>query len=194
MTEVKEIAVVKQQATRALAAATNLVIKSEDDMKEATDLLSKIKKVGKMITDRKKEITDPINQALKSARDLFKPIEQSHEEAERMIKSKMLTWQSAEDARIRKEQEKVATKVETGKMSTEKAVEKMEQIGEVKTSVQGKTGSISTREVPKYKITDENLVPREYCSPDMSKIRVALDAGVQVPGAEKYYEKVIAAR
>lgn len=190
----QEVALVKQQATKALTAATELAIKSPEELSKATDLLSKIKTVGKMIKERKEQITKPLNEALKSARDLFKPIEQNHEEAERIIKTKMLDWQRAEDTRIRKEQEAVAKKVEAGKMSTEKAVEKIEKIGEVQTSVQGKVGSISTRDVPKYRITAESLVPREYCSPDMAKLKPALDAGIEVPGAEKYYEKVIAAR
>lgn len=190
----KEVAVVKQQATKALAAAEALTIKTEKDAESATDILSKIKTVGKMIKERKEQITKPLSEALNSARDLFKPIEQNHAEAERIIKGKLLNWQEAERKRIEKDTAKVVDKMESGKMTTEKAVAKIEDIGEVKTSVTGKVGQISTREVPKYKLTNEELVPREFCSPDMAKIKKALDAGIQVPGAEKYYEKVISAR
>lgn len=190
----KEVAVVKQQATKALAAAEALTIKTEKDAESATDILSKIKTVGKMIKERKEQITKPLSEALNSARDLFKPIEQNHAEAERIIKSKLLNWQEAERKRIEKDTAKVVDKMESGKMSTEKAVAKIEDIGEVQTKVTGKVGQISTREVPKYKVTNEEIVPREFCSPDMAKIKKALDAGIQVPGAEKYYEKVISAR
>lgn len=190
----KEVAVVKQQATKALQAAEALTIKTEKDAESATDILSKIKTVGKMIKERKEQITKPLSEALNSARDLFKPIEQNHAEAERIIKGKLLNWQEAERKRIEKETVKVVDKMESGKMSTEKAVAKIEDIGEVKTSVTGKVGQISTREVPKYRVTNEEIIPREFCSPDMAKIKKALDAGIQVPGAEKYYEKVISAR
>ena len=190
----KEVAVVKQQATKALQAAELLTIKTEKDAESATDILSKIKTVGKMIKERKEQITKPLSEALNSARDLFKPIEQNHAEAERIIKSKLLNWQEAERKRIEKDTAKVVDKMESGKMSTEKAVAKIEDIGEVQTKVTGKVGQISTREVPKYKVTNEEIVPREFCSPDMAKIKKALDAGIQVPGAEKYYEKVISAR
>lgn len=196
MTEVntKEVAVVKQQATKALSAAEAITIKTSQDAEGATDMLSKIKTVGKMIKERKEAITKPLMEALNSARDLFKPIEQNHAEAERIIKRKMLDWQDAEDKRIAKETEKVTTKMEEGKITTEKAVAKIEQIGEVKTTVTGKVGQMSTREVPKYRIVSEELVPREFCTPDMAKIKKALDAGIAVPGAEKHYEKVISAR
>ena len=190
----KEVAVVKQQATKALQAAELLTIKTEKDAESATDILSKIKTVGKMIKERKEQITKPLSEALNSARDLFKPIEQNHAEAERIIKTKLLNWQEAERKRIEKDTAKVVDKMESGKMSTEKAVAKIEDIGEVQTKVTGKVGQISTREVPKYKVTNEEIVPREFCSPDMAKIKKALDAGIQVPGAEKYYEKVISAR
>lgn len=190
----KEVAVVKQQATKALQAAEALTIKTEKDAEQATDILSKIKTVGKMIKERKEQITKPLSEALNSARDLFKPIEQNHAEAERIIKGKLLNWQEAERKRIEKETVKVVDKMESGKMTTEKAVAKIEDIGEVKTSVSGRVGQISTREVPKYRVTNEEIIPREFCSPDMAKIKKALDAGIQVPGAEKYYEKVISAR
>lgn len=196
MTEInsKEVAVVKQQATKALSAAEALTIKTTEDAEQAADILSKIKTVGKMIKERKEKITKPLQEALNSARDLFKPIEQNHAEAERIIKGKMLAWQDAEDKRIAKETEKVTTKMGEGKMTTEKAVAKIEQIGEVQKTVTGKVGQMSTREVPKYRILDEEQVPREFCSPDMVKIKKALDAGIAVPGAEKHYEKVISAR
>lgn len=196
MTEMptKEVAVVKQQATKALAAAEALTIKTEKDAEQATDILSKIKTVGKMIKERKEAITKPLSEALNSARDLFKPIEQNHAEAERIIKGKLLNWQEAEARRIEKETVKVVDKMESGKMTTEKAVAKIEDIGEVKTKVTGKVGQISTREVPKYYVVNEEIIPREFCSPDMAKIKKALDAGISVPGAEKRYEKVISAR
>lgn len=192
--EEKNVSVVKAQTTKALSAANDYKITNADDLAKGTDLLKKIKDIGKAVTERKKEITDPLNNALKSARDLFRPIEQNYAEAERIVKNKILEWQRVEDERIKKEQNKIATKVESGKMSLEKAVDKMEDVGTVQTSAKGKTGAISTREIPKYEVTEENKVPREYCSPDMAKIKRALDAGIEVPGARKYYEKVISAR
>ncbi len=192
--DTKEVAVVKGQATKALAAATELTVTSQEEMEKAADHLSKMKTVAKMIKERKEAITKPLNEALASARDLFKPIEQNLAEAERIVKGKMLVFQNAEEARINKEKNKIIDKVESGKMSVEKGIAKMENIAPVQTSTQGKVGSVSTRLVKKYRVVDETKLPRIYMMPNMAKITEDLKAGIEVPGAEVYEEKVIAAR
>jgi hypothetical protein len=192
--ETKEVAIVKQQATKALTAANELTIESQEDLAKATDVLSKIKTVGKMIKERKEAITKPLNESLKSIRDLFKPIETNHEEAERIIKSKMLVWQDAEEKRIKKEQDAIAARVEKGTMKPETAVKKMENVGEVQTTTKGNVGTVSTKIIKKYRVVDESKLPREFLMPDIGKITEALKAGQTVPGAEVYEEKVIAAR
>ncbi len=192
--EEKEVSLVKAQATRALTAAEAINITSAESLESAVDLLSKMKKVGRMIKDRKEAITKPLSEALNSARDLFKPIEANLTEAEGVVKRKMLDYQEAEEKRIDAEKEKVVDKMEDGKMSLEKGLAKMEKIGDVQTSAQGKIGSIATRIVKKYRVTDESKLSREYLMPDMGKITEALKAGKEVPGAEVYEEKVIAAR
>lgn len=192
--ETKEVSVVKQQATKALTAAQELAIASQEDMVKATDILSKIKTVGKMIKERKEAITRPLMESLNSVRDLFRPIESNHVEAEKIIKTKMLAWQDAEDKRAEAERAKVAARVEKGTMKPETAVEKMEQIQDAPVTTKGKVGTVSTKIIKKYRVTDESKLPREFLTPDMGKITEALKAGQAVPGAEMYEEKVISAR
>ncbi len=88
----KELSVVKTQSTKALQAAVNIAVTSEETYAEALDLGKKIKQVGKMITTRKEEITKPLNEAIKSARELFKPIESTLEQAEQTVKQKMIAY------------------------------------------------------------------------------------------------------
>lgn len=183
---------VKGQASKALNAAEALMITTQEEMVTATDHLSKMKQVAKMIKERKEAITKPLNEALKSARDLFQPIEANLAEAERIVKGKMLSYQRDEDERISKDKNKVIDKVESGKMSVEKGIAKIEQIGTVQTSVQGKVGAIAFRNVKKYRVVDESKLPREFLMPNMSAITEALKAGKVVPGAEMYEEKVVA--
>lgn len=187
--ESKELTTVRQQASKALGAAETLVIASPDDMAAATDVLSKIKTVGKMIKERKESITRPLNESLKSVRDLFQPIESNHADAERIIKGKMLAWQDAEEKRIAREQLAIAKRVEKGTMKPETAVAKMENVGTVQTTSKGKIGEVSTRIVKKYRVTDESKLPREYLIPNMPKITEDLKSGRDVPGAEIYEEK-----
>ena len=192
--ETKEVSVVKQQASKALNAATKLVIKTPEDLSKATDHLSKMKTVGKMIKERKEAITKPLNEALAQTRDLFKPIEQNLAEAERIIKNKMLAYQDEQGRNQKEAQAKIVERVEKGTMRADTAVAKLEKLPEVQTTAQGKIGSISTRIVKKYRVVNESLLPREYLTPDMGKITEALKAGLNVPGAEIYEEKVISAK
>ena len=192
--ENKEVSLVKQQATKALNAANELTIASQEDMVKATDILSKIKTVGKMIKERKEQITKPLNEALSSARDLFRPIEDDTSAAEKVIKTKMLTWQSAEDARAKKEEDRITARVEKGTMRADTAAEKLQNIAPAPTAVQGKVGAVKTMIIKKYRVTDETKLPREYLMPNMPAITEALKAGTVIPGAEMYEEKVISAR
>ena len=194
MEQSTEVAVAKQQATKALNAANEINISTQEHYESATDLLSKIKSVGKLIKERKEEITKPLTDALNSARDLFKPIEQSHAEAERIIKGKMVDYQNEQEKIREAEKAKIAARVEKGTLKQETAVKKMAEITTVPTNAQGKFGSVSTRIIKRISIIDASLIPREYCVPDNTLIKEALDAGKEVPGAKYIEEKTIVAR
>src|SRR5574343_46772 len=117
----KELAPNKVQISKAEQAATALQIKTADDLTDATSLLGKIKSVGKMITDKKESITKPLNLALKNARAFFAPIEEQYEKAEKIVKDKMVAYQTAEMAKAQKKTEVIEQKVEQGKMGFDKA-------------------------------------------------------------------------
>lgn len=190
----KEIELVQDQTSRAITAAKGLIIDSDAKMSEATDMLKKIKVVGKLITEKKELITKPLNQALKEARDMFRPFEEECDQAEREVKNKMITYQN-EQERIRKiELQKIENRVEKGTMKVETAVKKIENVQEVTKSVQGQVGAVSTRIIKKVRITDESLIPREYLIPDLKKIEQVAKAGVAIPGVEVYEEKSISVR
>jgi len=191
--ETKEVAVVKSQATKALNAAQELVITDEVSLASATDVLSKMKTVAKMIKDRKEAITKPLMEALNSSRELFKPIESNLAEGERIIKGKMIAYQDAQEKARQAELLKVANRVEKGTMKATTALKKMQEMPQVATNSQGKVGAVAFRLVKKYRVIDESKLPREYMVPDMAKITEALKAGKDVPGAEIYEEKQVAA-
>ena len=193
--DTKEIAVVKQQATKALTAAQEITIESNGDLTKATDVLSRIKQAQKLIKSKKETITKPINEALKNVRSLFAPVEQSVDEAERLIKSKMLSYQQEVDRKAREEQAKLAKKVEDGKLKPETAVKKMEKIETVAPTVEGsKGGEVQFRTVRKVVIEDESKLPRKYLVPDKIAIRKDALAGVDIEGVKVVEEKEIAAR
>lgn len=191
----KEAQEIENQVSLVQEQANVLVIASDEDMSKGSDLLNTVKQVETMIVDRKKEITQPLMQALKSARDLFKPFEVGHSEAKKTIKAKMLDYSIAEEERITKEKDRVTKRVEKGTMRPDTAVAKLEEAGEVKKSFDGTQSMTSIRVITKVRVIDESLIPREFLEPSMKKITEAvLKHKIVVPGIETFEEKSIVGR
>lgn len=201
----KEVAVVEEQATKALGAAQKLSITTAEERASATDLLSKMKTVAKMIKTQKETITKPLMEALDNARGLFKPIETNLAEGESLVKKKMLAWDAEVDRKAEEARVKLAQRVEKGTMKPETAVAKMEAIQEAPKAVQGKVGSTQTRTIKKVRITPlaevkmdaaqlSYCVLKGYLVWNESLVRKDALDGNPIPGAEVYEEKVISAR
>lgn len=192
MNEIKEVVEYKKQVSFIQQKANELEITSAPDMEVASDLLVAVGKVEKAVTERKKEITRPLMDALASARDLFKPLETGPAEAKKTIKAKMLDYQIKEEEMINLQKERVEKRVEKGTMRIDTAVQKLENIGDVPKSFSGEHSKTSLRTVTKVRVTDKSLLPIEYLEPDMVKIKDAvLKQKLSIPGTETYEEKSI---
>lgn len=192
MTNDKELGVVKMQVSKAMVAVNSLAIDTSMDYAKADELLSKVKQVGKIIKAKKEEITKPLNESLKAVRELFKPIEQDYENCEDIIKRKMLDFRITEEKRIESEKVKIANKVESGYIKNETAIEKLNEVGDVKENLKEVGVKSSTRKLPRVRILDEMAIPREYLGIDMTKVLNDLKVGKTIAGAELYYETIIA--
>lgn len=190
----------KRQVTTVSNQAGDLMIDSPESLSTATDILSKIKTSAKEIEKRKKEITDPLNASLKSARALFKPLEDDLATAERTIKGKMLDYSNEVEAKAAKEAAKLEDRVERGTMRTDTAMRKMDDIETIGSSVQGAKGSVQFRIVRNIKIVDPTKIPLKYLANE--KVIAAISAavrtdvlnGTKVEGVEIVEEKQIAAK
>ena len=181
-TEDKELKIVKQNTDKAMSAAQALTIEKDEDMTGATELLTKINLAGDMIKKRKEEITKPLNEALKSARDLFRPLEDAQQNAKNIVAEKMIAYRRAVEENRRKEEAKLAARVEKGTMKMETAQRKMEELPQEQKSVKTDAGAVSFKETPVPVIFDEAQIPRQYLVPDMVKINKAVRAGIEIPG------------
>lgn len=191
----KELTVYKKEVAEIKTQASSLVINSQEDMNKSADLLHRIKKAKDTITTRKEEITRPLMTALASARDLFKPLELGFQEAEKQVKAIQLAFLVEEEARVEKEKEKIAKRVEKGTMRADTAVGKLEDLGDSPKAGSGEVGRASMRTVRKVRIVDETAIPREYLVCDMVKITKALlQENAVIPGTEIFEEKQMVAR
>lgn len=181
----KEVEQTGKQMNRLQSQATSLTVETPADVEAGAALLETIKNAEKTITGRKEEITRPLMRSLASIRDLFKPIELTLDNAKKVVKAKMLAYQTAEDARIEKEKERIEKRVQKGSLTVGTAIDKLEALKP--------TVKMKTRSITKVRVFDETLVPREYLEVNMSKITEAvLKQGLEIAGVEKYQEKILA--
>jgi hypothetical protein len=187
--DTKEIEVYRKQIATAEKFSQSLEVKNDDDYQSALSEGKTIKEHMEMIVSRKEEITKPMNAALKSVRDLFKPLEMAGETALATIKRKMLSFTNKKQRKAEEERLKLAKKVETGYMKPETAVARMDAIKEQPKTVVTENGSSTTKTVTKYRVTDKKLVPLDFMEVDMVKVKASFRAGMAVAGCEAYEEK-----
>lgn len=193
MSENKELTVIKGQVSKLENQVQELVVDSPETYSQAVDLVSKLKETGSKIKDQKESITKPLNEALRNARGMFAPIEDSFEKAEALIKRKLLDYKRKVDEEARKKEEAIAKKVEAGNMKLETAEKKLDNIQRVDNTTHGETGKVSIRKVKKVRIVNADLVPRAYLVVDEVLVRKDALSGIAIPGVEVYEEEQIAA-
>ena len=187
--DTKELSIVKTQVEKSIAVARELSIKSLDDMVIGTNLLVKIKTVGKLIDEKKKAITQPLNEALKEIRTLFAPLEANYAEAERIVKAEMIRYNSVVEAEAAEKAKKLEARVDKGTMKFETAIDKIAEIPQTAKTATEK-GQVTFREQVTFEITDEQKIPRQYLVPDLVSIRKAILANVEIEGVKKVVTKV----
>ena len=102
----------------------------------------------------------------------------------------MVAFQISEEVRVEKKEEKIAEKVDEGKMSFEQAATKMEKIERPENQV----GATTFKTIRKVIIKDATKLPREYLIPDEAKIRRDALAGIEIAGVEVIEEKIVASK
>lgn len=190
MTETTSLAPLKAQVSKLENKANEITITTAEENASATELKAKLNETKKQIKDRKEEITKPLNAALKSARDLFAPIEESFEKAERILAGKLIAYKQKVEADARLAEERIAARVEKGTLKLSTAERKIEEIEKVEKTTLTPYGQVQFRKIPQMRILDENLIPDEFWVVDMVALRRAVvNESRSVPGAEKYYEE-----
>jgi len=192
ITKVNDLAPIKKQVSLVGSSANSLKINSAPDLVKATDILGKIKSIGKDIKKWRESITKPLNEALKNARDLFRPLENDWSEAERIVKKKMVDFNVKQQAKAAEKEAKIEKQVEKGEIDMEKGAEKLEKVAPPN-KIEADKGSIQFRTIKKIVIFDKSKLPREFLIPDTVKIRKVALAGIDIAGVKVVEEKQVSA-
>jgi hypothetical protein len=162
----------------------SLKITSQETLEKALNARTNLGGILKQITEARKSITDPMNVALKNARLIFAPLEDEILSQDKHLSGEIIKWRMAKEAEQQKKMAEIETKVKAGEITFEKAAAQVERQSE-------KTKIIPQRVVTKARVTDLKQIPQQYITVNLWAIEKDLRAGIVVPGAELYQEKIL---
>ncbi len=208
------------RADNFLKSADGLTIKDQAQYESASGILKDVKVTSKIVTEQRRGITVPLDNAKKAVMDLFRKPLEALTKAESIIKKSMITYTDAQE-RIRKEQEdKLARQAKAEEDRKKKALEdrakkaeengnteKAEALREKKEEVKVDAPVLAPRtETPKgvsYKtkwtaeVVDFGKLTDEYKLPNMTmlnKMAQATKGAVPIAGVKFKSEKIMASR
>lgn len=183
--------------------AAKRTIATVDDMKLATDDLSVIARLKKLMEEKRKEYLEPLKAQTEAIRDTYNTLMAPVLDADKITRDKMLAY-DAEQRRIRQEQEEINRKRQEAaeaemrlKGELSESVNLVEVAPEPAKSVSTDLGTTGMVDHWKYEVFDFALLPDEYKVVDSSMLTaVAKKHHDQkpVPGVRFYNEPFIAVR
>ena len=189
--------------------ASSIEITCDEEEGMAVDSLSQIKSFMKQTEEARKGEVDPFNQLVRRVNDMFRPIGESLENAEKVIKDKVKFYR-IEKERIRQEEERKRQEEYQRKIEAER--KKAEETGKdqkiitppptilpVAQTTHGSIGTATAKKFWNYEVTDIQVL---YATrPDLVKMEVkaretkaACQLNQVIPGLRIFEDMEIAAR
>jgi hypothetical protein len=187
-----------------LQLAQGREVRSDADVRLATDDLAVIGGLRKKLDELKREYEEPFKEHLAAFREAFIRFTQPLVDADRINREKWMAYRRAvEVAQHRAE--------ETNRMAQEVARRQAEESGtgeitvdttpvaapQAANTVRSTLGTSSAYKIPKYRILDFKVLPDEYKLPDAGKITRVIKAAkgqIVIPGVEIFFEETLAVR
>lgn len=199
-TQDKKLAEIKKDTQSMSNKVSKLTITNEKNVLNATELLTQIKARAKRIEEIRLGYTKPLNDSLRKINADFKGALKPLSEMEGNIKRAIIDYRAeierkrqAEEDRLRKEAEaKAKAEAKKKKISVKKVLENtpMPIVEKQDKTIASKSGSVKARMVTKFRIVDENKVPKKYWVIDEKLIRDDVRNGQMIiAGVEIYQEE-----
>lgn len=153
-----------ESALEVLATVKGFKVHTRDDLELAAEVLADVKGRAKRIEAREKEITAPLNAALKSARALFRPAREALAEIEALIKSQIGAFTADEERRNR---EALAAAAAAHAQGDARGTQ--EALGMVATTKN--VSGLTTYQKWDFEIVDERALPREFLTANVTLIK-----------------------
>jgi hypothetical protein len=188
-----------RSATEAVAASMLFKVESSEQFQQAGDMLVQLKRWQKAVKEKRDGVVKPMKDALSKVEALFKPTMVKLEEAESTLKTKVIEYTEKTRAAAREAEQKLLAQAteaqESGdtNMALALASEAMAVTTVTKTTALDNGGSVQTKEVDAFEVTDFGAIPHEYFALDEKKVRAAIRAGVtEIPGIRIFKKSQLA--
>lgn len=195
-------------------AARVMTVANADQYQGAADTLRGVKSRWAAIEAQRKELARPLDDAKKRLQAFFAVPLGFLEEAEALIKRKMVTFQKEENERVREAQRKADAEARRERERLEERARKAEAAGkaekaaelaeraqavvaEVVTPAPTRAAGVATQQRWEFEVTDAKALPSEFTLPDEQKIRrvvQAMKADTNIPGVRVFSSTTLAAR
>ncbi len=203
-TEAQEV---QELTSGVVQAAESVVVNSGEGMNEASDILSWVAKAKKQVEDKRKFLVKPLNDHVKAINEMFKGYMAPLEQADAMLRKKVLTYRQEQERIRRAEEERLRKEAEAERKRLEKQAKKegvapppppppvAPTMQEQAKTVHSDMGAVSAKMVWDFEIVDEDKVPRNFMIVNEKAIRAAVKAGVRnIPGVKVYQKEELAVR
>ena len=184
-----KMTIIKQEVDEFLYDNQTVTISSQQDYLSASDTLKIITQKIKKVEEKRKEYTQPLDEAKKRIMADFQAITKPLEEFVATVKSKMLEWYRIEQKRLDEEQKKL--EAEALKKAKEQNISEVQVavVNEIKTQ-RAEFSTTTIRKTWTHEITDDKEVPREFLMPDEKKIMQAVRSGIrEIKGVRIYQDE-----
>ena len=191
----KELATVENGLAIYQERANALQVADQPGYDNAADFCKDIKTANKKIEERRKFFATPYAEAKKAIDAMFKDKITALTQIEKTVKSKMLAWHEAQTLAADQERKRIeaenAQKLADAKDGEMPPVLTPTTINVNQTS-KTENATSTVRKIKKWRVVDEKLIPREFLCIDEKKVNAVVQADLDIPGIERYYENSLA--
>ena len=177
-----------QECLAVLAGVQTITVTDQASLDWAGLLLKEVMVKEKDLEAELKSFTKPHREAEAKVRAWFKPALDAAAKLRLELKARIgayhLMQQQAQQAAL----QAAAVGFQAGRVAA--GATALAAVPEAPTATKG----VGVRTVEKFRVVNPDLVPREACSPDETKIKALRALGREIPGVEFYTENLVSVR
>lgn len=183
----------KKQGLEKLVHETS--VQNDADLAKISDVIKGIKTFTKKVQEEMDKFIDPAKQIIAETKAKYDPYLKTCLNAEQALKAKAAIYMEQKEKERIAAEKKINDDLESGKIKkVETAVKKLEKLPEQQTSMKTENSGLSMKKIKDIEIVDFNLVPKEYWTLDLVKVKKVALAGIEIPGVKVIEKTSIASR